>query len=66
MKQHDYDKYSSFSALLDKGAEVFTKKKSRHSQSKAQEHWNDTEQSRRGKKTFALRTKSHRDGFDLG
>ena len=66
VKKHDYDAFSSFSALLDKGAEVFTKKRFKHSQSKAQEHWNDTEQSRQGKKSFAMRSKSRRDEFDLG
>ena len=67
MKKHYHDDaFTSFSALLDKGAEVFTKKKFKHSQSKAQEHWSDMEQSRRGKKSFTLRSKSRRDEFDLG
>ncbi len=66
VSKHDYDAFNSFSALLDKGAEVFTKKRFKHSQSKAQEHWNDTEQSRRGKKSFAMRSKSRRNEFDLG
>ena len=65
VSKHDYDAFNSFSALLDKGAEVFTKKRFKHSQSKAQEHWNDTEQSRRGKKSFAMRSKSRRNEFDL-
>lgn len=66
MKKHDYDDaFTSFSALLDKGAEVFTKKKFKHSQSKAQEHWEDTEQGRRGKKSFTIRSKSCSNEFDL-
>ncbi|MEO8766923.1 MAG: hypothetical protein ABI363_01030 [Nitrosospira sp.] len=67
MKKHDHDDaFTSFSALLDKGAEVFTKKKFKHSQSKLQERWDDTEQNRREKKSFTLKLKSRRDEFDLG
>lgn len=49
MKKHNHDDaFASFSALLDKGAEVFTKKMFKHSQSKTQERWSDMEQGRRG------------------
>lgn len=66
VKKHDHDEASdSFSALLDKGAEVFTKKMFRHSQSKSQERWGDMEQERREKKSFIIRSKSRRDEFDL-
>lgn len=66
VKKHDHDEASdSFSALLDKGAEVFTKKMFRHSQSKSQERWGDMEQERQGKKSFIVRSKSRRDEFDL-
>ena len=63
-RNHD-ETFGSFSALLDKGAEVFTKKMFKHSQSKSQERWGDMEQERRGKKSFAIRSKSRRDEFDL-
>ncbi|MDQ3186376.1 MAG: hypothetical protein M3Q16_08000 [Pseudomonadota bacterium] len=68
-KQNCDDRLEAFSALLDKGAEVFTKKMFKHSQSKAQERWNDMEQDRRGKKSFTsftIGSKSCKDEFDLG
>jgi hypothetical protein len=66
VKKHNHDEtFDSFSALLDKGAEVFTKKMFKHSQSKSQERWGDMEQDRRGKKSFTIRSKSRRDEFDL-
>lgn len=43
------DEYMVFSALLDKGAEVFTKKKFKHSQAKAQEVSVDMGKARQGK-----------------
>lgn len=65
MKHNHDETFGSFSALLDKGAEVFTKKMFKHSQSKAQERWSDMEEDRRGKKSFTIRSKSRRDEFDL-
>lgn len=58
MKKYDYpDEYVAFSALLDKGAEIFTKKKSKHSQSKAQQSHSDIEKGRR-EKMSAIRSGS--------
>jgi hypothetical protein len=67
VKKHDYeDAFTSFSALLDKGAEVFTKKKFKHSQSKTWTRQDDMEQSPRRAKPFTIKSKFHRDEFDLG
>jgi hypothetical protein len=50
VKKYDHrDEYVAFSALLDKGAEMFTKKKFKHSQSKAQQSPGDAEKGRRDK-----------------
>lgn len=50
MKKHNHNViFESFLALLDKGAEVFLKKKFKYFQSKAQERWSDMERGRRGK-----------------
>ncbi len=65
MKKHNHDDgFASSSALLDKGAEVFTKKMFKHSQLKTQERWSDIEQRRREK--LFTRAKFRRAEFDLG
>ena len=66
MKKYSYDDAltTSASALLDHGAEVFTKKMSKHTQSRAQERWIDMEKSRKEKKSFTIRWKSRRDEFE--
>ena len=61
---HDDALTTSASALLDQGAEVFTKKMFKHTQSRAQERWIDMEKSRQEKKSFCIRWKSRRDEFD--
>ncbi len=61
---HDDALTTSASALLDHGAEVFTKKMFKHTQSRAQERWIDMEKSRKEKKSFTIRWKSRRDEFD--
>lgn len=63
---HDDALTTSSSALLDHGAEVFTKKMFKHSQSKIQERWSDIEKNQREKKSFTIRSKSHRAVFDRG
>jgi hypothetical protein len=66
VKKHDYeDAFTSFSALLDKGAEVFTKKMFKHSQSKTWAQQDDMEQAPQGGKPFTIKSKSRRDEFDL-
>ena len=58
MKKYDHpDEYVAFSALLDKGAEIFTKKKFKHSQSKAQQSHSDVEKGRQDKMA-AIRSRS--------
>ena len=61
---HDDALTTSASALLDHGAEVFTKKMFKHTQSRAQERWIDMEKSRKEKKSFTIRWKSRSDKFD--
>ena len=58
MKKHDDpDGPTAVTALLDHGAEVFTKKKFTHSQSKAQQHGNDIKNNRQ-EKMAAIRSRS--------
>ncbi|MDN5753337.1 MAG: hypothetical protein L0H15_08650 [Nitrosospira sp.] len=64
-KQNHDDAFTPFSALLDKGAEVFTNKMFKHSQSKAQERWRDMEPGQRGKRSF-VKSRFRSDEFDLG
>lgn len=51
MKKYSHDDALTTSAptLLDHGAEVFTKKMFKHTQSRAQERWIDMEKSRQEK-----------------
>ena len=58
---HDEALTTAASALLDQGAEVFTKKMFKHTQSRAQERWIDMEKSRQEKKSFCIRWKSRRN-----
>lgn len=53
-KYHHHNAFKVFSALIDRGAEVFTKKMFRHSQSKARERWGDTESVRQDKKLYTI------------
>jgi hypothetical protein len=63
-KYHYHDALNTFSALLDQGAEVFTKKMFRHSQSKTRESWSDMESARQDKKLFATNSRSRREAFN--
>ena len=63
---HDDALTISSSALLDHGAEVFTKKMFRHSQSKTLERWSDIEKNRLEKKSFTIRPKVRRAEFNQG
>jgi hypothetical protein len=55
-----HEAFTSFSGLLDHGAEVFTKKMFKHSQSKTQEVWDDVKKTRQ-EKMFAIRSRSRRE-----
>lgn len=63
---HDDALTTSSSALLDHGAEVFTKKMFQHSQSKILERWSDTENNRLEKKSFTIRPKVRKAEFNQG
>jgi hypothetical protein len=56
-KHDDPDGPTAVTALLDHGAEVFTKKKFTHSQSKAQQRGNDIKNDRQ-EKMSAIRSRS--------
>lgn len=56
-KHDDPDGPIAVTALLDHGAEVFTKKKFTHSQSKARQHGNDIKSDRQ-EKMLAIRSRS--------
>lgn len=64
-RQGDAITTSSF-ALLDHGAEVFTKKMFQHCQSKTRERWNDLERSQLEKKSFTIRPIGRRAEFNQG
>lgn len=51
-------------ALLDHGAEVFTKKMFQHCQSKTRERWNTLERCQLEKKTFTIKLKDRRTEFN--
>ncbi|BCT68316.1 hypothetical protein [Nitrosospira sp. NRS527] len=58
MKKHnDPDGPTAVTALLDHGAEVFTKKRFTHSQSKARQHGNDIKNDWQ-EKMLAIRSRS--------
>ena len=63
---HDDALTASSSALLDHGAEVFTKKMFRHSQSKTRECWSEIDKNRLEKKTFTIRPKVRRAEVNQG
>ena len=58
-----HEAFTSFSGLLDHGAEVFTQKMFKHSQSKTQEVWDDMKKTRQ-EKMVAIRSRSRRDGLN--
>ncbi|WP_143860924.1 hypothetical protein [Nitrosovibrio sp. Nv4] len=64
-KRNHHEAFTTFSGLLDQGAEVFTKKMFKHSQSKTQEHWGDMKKNRQDK-ISASRSPSRREGLNRG
>ena len=61
MKKHDDpDGPAAVTALLDHGAEVFTKKKFTHSQSKARHHGNDIKNDRK-EKMLAIKSRTFQE-----
>lgn len=65
MNKYDYDDaLTTSSALLDHGAEVFTKKMFQHSQLKTRERCSDMERSPLEKKPFTIRPTIRRVEFN--
>jgi hypothetical protein len=61
VKKYDRaDEHIVFPAMVDKGAEIFTKKKFEHAQSKAHEVYADIQKTRKGK-IAARRSRSTRN-----
>lgn len=61
MKKHDdLDGPAAVTTLLDHGAEVFTKKKFTHSQSKARQHGNDIKNDRK-EKMLAIKSRTFQE-----
>jgi hypothetical protein len=64
VRNYDYDdEYARYTGLLDQGAEVFTKKMTRHSEAKAEENWSDIKKTRQNKKMFSVRSRSRRADY---
>jgi hypothetical protein len=58
-----HEAFTSFSGPLDHGAEVFTQKMFKHSQSKTQEGWDDLKKTRQ-EKMVAIKSRSRREGLN--
>jgi hypothetical protein len=65
MKKHDDPNGSAAVTLLDHGAEVFTKKKFTHSQSKARQRGNDIKNDRK-EKMLAIRSRAVQEQLNRG
>ncbi len=63
-KYHHHNAFKVSFALIDHGAEVFTKKMFRYSQSKAWESWGDMESVRQDKKLYTTNSRSRKEAFN--